>query len=337
MILNPTVIANLLASLSVSLLVVPAAAVGVRILQAWNLQSGSELQLALERRTYLVSTVLSYACGLQLLSLFLYVFTANALHALFVGAMCAAGTLYVNPFGYPTLLLKIVNFTLAGLWLLLNHADEQAPDYPLIRAKYAFLVMLTPFVLTETVLLGAYFLGMRPDVITSCCGRLFSTEATGGLAGALAALPTAPMVWGFYGTMALTLAGGVYAYRVGRGSYLYTVLAVVAFLVSLVSIITFISVYIYEMPTHHCPFCLLMREYGHVGYVLYFALFGGLLSGSGIGVLTPFRNVSSLQSVIPPLVRKLTLTSVILYAAFTVIVSYRIAASELTLWGGPTP
>ena len=39
---------------------------------------------------------MTYPFGFQLASLFLFIYTADHLHPLFVGAMCAAGTLYVN-------------------------------------------------------------------------------------------------------------------------------------------------------------------------------------------------------------------------------------------------
>lgn len=119
-----TVIANLLAAYIASGMVLYAVYYGVQILKSWDIQSGHELQLVLERRTYLISTVLSYVFGLQLLSLFLFIFTADNLTPLFVGAMCAAGTLNVGHFGYATMVLKICNFILAGLWLVLNHADN---------------------------------------------------------------------------------------------------------------------------------------------------------------------------------------------------------------------
>ena len=38
--------------------------------------------------------------------------------------MCAAGTLNVNGCGYPTLILKIINFLLAGLWLIVNFCRQ---------------------------------------------------------------------------------------------------------------------------------------------------------------------------------------------------------------------
>jgi hypothetical protein len=124
-------------------------------------------------------------------SIFLYVFTADALAPLFTGAMCAAGTLNAGPLGYPVLLLKLANSVLAGLWLALNHVDARGEDHPLVRPKYAFLVALTPLVVAEAGLQAAFFAGLRPEVITSCCGSLFAPSG-GGVAGELASLPAGP-------------------------------------------------------------------------------------------------------------------------------------------------
>jgi len=74
-----------------------------------------------------------------------------------------------------------------------------------------------------------------------------------------------------------------------------------------------------------------MEEYGYIGYALYLPLFGAVVTGTGIGVLIPFRRVESLQTVIPVLIKKLTLTSLVLYATLTSIVTYRIASSNLVL------
>ena len=101
MILHPAVIALLTGSLLVGLMVAYAAFWGWRIIDGWDLQSGSERQIALEKKTYLVSTLMTYAFGFQVLSFFLFVYVADDLHRLFVGAMCAAGTLNVNEYGYP--------------------------------------------------------------------------------------------------------------------------------------------------------------------------------------------------------------------------------------------
>ncbi len=331
MILHPAVIANVVASLIISGVLIYAGYYGVQILRKWDLQSGHEGQLILERRTYLISTILTFAFGLELMSLFLYVFTANNLCPLFVGAMCAAGTLNVNPYGYPTLVLKIASFLLAGVWLILNHADNQAYDYPLIKKKYLLLASIVPFSVGETSLQAAFFLNLKANVITSCCGSLFSSEQVKGVGSELAALPIIPMMWVFYLGMGVTMLIGVYFYLRNKGGYLYSLLTFAMFGVSLAAIISFISVYIYELPTHHCPFCIVMEEYGYIGYLLYLPLFGAAVTGMGVGVLLPFRRVESLREVLPRLIKKLTLMSLTLYLAFMVIVIYKIATSNLVL------
>lgn len=331
MILHPTVIANLLAVYISSGMLLYAVYYGVQILKSWDIKSGHELQLVLERKTYLISTLLSYVFGLQLLSLFLFIFTADSLTPLFVGAMCAAGTLNVDPFGYPTLVLKIFSFILAGLWLVLNYADNQGYDYPLIKKKYLLLVIIAPVIILETILESAYFLDMEADVITSCCGSLFSSERVTGIGSEIASMPALPMMRVFYGAMLCTLACGILFYFKGLGGYVYAALSLLMFVISLVSIVSFISLYIYELPTHHCPFCIIMEEYHYLGYLLYMLLFGAVVSGIGAGALIPFRQVESLQFMLSGFIRKLALASVVLYAAFTALVTYEILTSSLVI------
>jgi len=330
-ILHPTVIANLVAVYISSGMVLYALYYGVQILKSWDIQSGHELQLVLERKTYLISTLLSYVFGLQLLSLFLFIFTADSLTPLFVGAMCAAGTLNIDGFGYPTLVLKIFSFILAGLWLVLNYADNQGYDYPLIKKKYLLLVFVAPFIIVETILESAYFLSMEADVITSCCGSLFSSERVTGIGSEIASLPALPMIWVFYSAMSCTLLCGIVFYLKGIGGYLYAALSLLIFIISLVSIVSFISLYIYELPTHHCPFCIIMEEYNYLGYLLYILLFGAVVSGLGVGALIPFRQVESLQSMLSGFIHKLALASVILYTAFSALVTYEIVSSSLVI------
>jgi hypothetical protein len=249
---------------------------------------------------------------------------------MFSGAMCAAGTLNVNRFGYPVLVLKIVTFLLAGLWLVVNHADTRGYDYPLIKPKYALLLVLGPLVLAEGYLQYRYFAGLHPDVITSCCGSLFG-QGQKGIAADLAALPAGPMNVAFFGGMAATIACGIRFHRTGRGGYLFSVASGITFAVAVASIISFICLYIYELPTHHCPFCILQKEYGYVGYLLYITLFGGGVAGMGAGALMPFRGRGSMVRVIPPLQRRLTEVTLVLYLLFTLVVSYRILVSPFRL------
>ena len=330
MILHPLILSLSVASLLTCFMLLYSATFGIQILKDWDLQSGSETQLLLERKTYLVSSFLACLFGAQLLSFFLYIFTADHLHTLFVGAMCAAGSLHVNQYGYPTLILKTLNFLGAALWLILNHVDRSGYDYPLVKIKYGALLWMTPFILGEAVLQANYFLRLQPDIITSCCGSLFGT-ASGGMGSELSALPVLPMKILFSLSILLSLTSGLSYYRRRRGAYFLTFSSGASLVVSILSILSFISPYFYELPTHHCPFCLLQREYGHIGYPLYLTLFGGALSGVAVGMIDPFRKIASLSDAIPGIQRKLSLASVLLFLAFTAIVLVGILRSGLVL------
>jgi len=327
---HPAIYALLVGSVLISAMLIYSAYHGVRILMRWNIRSGGELQLNLERRTYLISTMVSYAFGFQLISFFLFIFTADSLHTLFVGAMCAAGSLNVNEFGYPTVILKTLNFILAGLWLILNFTDNRAYDYPLIKKKYLMLLLITPGIVIEAIIQANYFLGMEPDIITSCCGTLFSADAEGVTSG-IVALPVLPVSAVFYATMMLSAALGIFFYIRGRGAYLFSLTTMMAFIVSVVALVSYISLYIYELPTHHCPFDILQAEYSFVGYPLYACLLGGTVSGMGVGILKPFQKIKSLVRVIPAVQRGLTLTSLSLSTIFLCIVVYSVVFSNLTL------
>lgn len=333
MILHPAVLALLAVSLLVSIMVLMAGYSGVLILRSWDIRSGSGLQLGLERRTYLISSILSYIFVFQILSLFLFIHTADNLHVLFVGAMCAAGTLNVNTYGYPVLILKILNFLLAGTWLILNYSDTRGYDYPLIKPKYAMLLFLIPPLLLEDYFQFRYFAGLHADVITSCCGSLFSRNS-GNIIGDITTLPARQTAIAFYAAMAATFASGSYFYLKGRGGWLFSASSVLSFLTGAASMISFICLYFYELPTHHCPFCFFQKEYGYVGYILYATLLFGAVAGMGTGALMPWRGRSSMIRVIPPLQRRLTATTLVMYLLFTLIVTYRIIFSSFRLGKG---
>jgi len=329
-ILHPNILTLLLSSALICFMVVCSAAYGWQILRRWDIRSGSELQLSLERKTYLVSTLLAYAMAFQLASLFLYIYTADALSGYFVGAMCAAGTLNATPYGFPVLLLKTANFLLAGVWLILNYTDGRGYDYPLIRKKYALLLAMAPLLVVEAALQAMHFLGMESDVITSCCGSLFSANAKGVVSEVAATAPK-PAMAAFYAVMAILLSSGVLFWRKERGGYFLAGWTVAGLAVSLVALVSVTCLYFYELPTHHCPFCILQREYGYVGYPLYLALFGGSVSGVGVGALMPFRGVPSISGTVPRLQRRLALFTVLCFGLYTAISSWPVVFSGFTL------
>ena len=332
MLYHPSILAQLTGSALTALLLLYACWYGVRILARWDLRSGSELQLALERRTYFISVTMIYAMGYQLLSLFLFIYTADQLAGVLVGAMCAAGALNANGWGYPTLILKLANFILGGLWLVLNHTDNRGYDYPLIRIKYAVLVCITPLVILELVLQTLYFANIAPNVITSCCGTLFSADSEGVTSG-IVALPNLSVEILFFGTAVVMLLLGIRVVLSGKGVIPFAASSAVLFVAAVMALMGFASLYFYELPTHHCPFCLLQKHVHFVGYPLYLCFLVGVVCGLGGTVILPFGRRESLAALVPGILRGLAATALFCNAVGVSLVLLGVVFSKLSLYG----
>lgn len=332
MLFQPAIIALLMAAGVAVLMLTAAAPFAVQVILRWDIRSGSEQQLALERRTYLFSTLLSFVFVIQLAALLLFVFNADRLSGMFVGAMCAVGTLNVNDYGFPSLISQMGVFFLAAMWLAINHVDTRAPDYPLVRIKYGLLLLLLPVLVLSFWLELQYFLGLKANVITSCCGSLFSGEAK-TIAGEASGMAAQPAIFLFYS--GLTAASGVALWHWRRGSrrsgYLLAAASAAAFVAAIIGVLSFISLYIYEHPHHHCPFCILKPEYDYQGYWLYLPLFTATAAGLGAGALQPFARVRSLASVIPDVSARLAGIAAVGYSLFITVATYFVLASKLIL------
>lgn len=331
MLLDPAILALILVSGVTLMMMGVAAAFALQLLRHWDIRSGSERQLRLERRTYLIATLMTWAFAFELLSLLLFVYTAESLSGQFVGAMCATGVLNANPWGWPTLLLKIGLFFGGAFWLALNGLDNRGYDYPLIRRKYTLLLLLVPFVAAEAILQLRFFLGLSPDIITSCCGSLFASDAK-GVAAELSAIPPAAAVWGLALSGAAALLSGLAYLRWRRGAWLFGLSAGVAFVAALLAVVSLLSPYIYEHPHHHCPFCILKAGHGYVGYLLYIPLFGATALALAAAATAAWRHIPSLNEC-----AGLTLSyarfSTLLFLLFYLISAWSVFSSNLVMQG----
>jgi hypothetical protein len=330
--LNPGALALTVGALLTTAMALYSCALGVIILRRWDIDSSSALQLELERKTCLISTVMDYAMGFGVLSAFLFVYTVDDFHGLFVGAMCATGSLNANPVGWYALTVKIVLFFLAAAWITLNRLDSNAPDYPLVKLKYALLLVLAPVFALDFYLQTSYFAGLKPTVISSCCGSLFD-EGAATVAASLASLPERPAMLVFYGTLAMFFALAALAVKKPSASANYALSSVSALLVpvSLAAIISFVSPYYYEIPTHHCPFDVLQRRYGYVGYPLYISLFGGAYMGMAGGLFEFSRKIPSVSAKLSDLQRRWTLRAAASIAVFVLVSTWPVVFSALRL------
>ena len=336
MLLNPAIMALVLVSAVVVLMVSVASGFAIQVVRGWDIHSGSERQLAMERRTYLISTLLAWVFASELVSLLLFVYNAEAMSGQFVGAMCATGVLNVNEWGWPTLFLKMAVFFTGAAWLALNRLDNQGYDYPLVRLKYRLLLLVAPLVVAEFVVQLCYFLEMDPDVITSCCGALFSAAAE-GVAAEVSGLDPGVAMLAFYGTGAAVLASGLWCTLKsggGRGGGpLFALTAVLAFAAALAAIVSYVALYIYEHPHHHCPFCILEEGHGYVGYLLYVPLFAATALAFGAGATSAWRGIPSLAAAVERDAPRLAGLATVLFAIFYLAATWLVVRSNLVMSG----
>lgn len=332
MFFQPAIIALIIASLASSAMLLASLPFAVRVLRHWNLENGSEAQLALERRTYLVSTLVKLVLVFEIAGLLLFIFNADRMASLFTGAMCAVGTLNVDRYGFPTLYLKIATFFLASGWLALNFIDNRGYDYPLTRIKYGALLAVAPAVALAAGIQLAYFSGLRADVITSCCSTLFSGGGITVTTNSLATLPHAASLSALAGGIALVLGVGAVHARTGWGGTGYGIVTLGVFGIALAAVVSTISVYVYELPHHHCPFCLLKSEYGHIGYLLYVPLFGATAFGVATSLAGWARRYESLAAIAPAIARQFTFVSMAGFGLFAAVSLWLIQRSNLILF-----
>lgn len=332
MILHPAVLSLLIGSFVVSAMVLFCSFLAVKITRRWDISSSSAEQLDLERKTYLVSTIMSYVLGFEVLSGFLFVYTVDDIHSIFIGAMCATGSLNANPIGWYLLYVKIGVFFLAASWIALNYADQRAEDYPLVKLKYKGLLVLAPLLFVDTYLTYRYFINLEPNVITSCCGALFS-DASAGVAASLSSLPVWPTMITFYLSLVLFLVNGFLCLYLRKKTlyYLLIISSTLVFTVSIASVISFISLYVYEIPTHHCPFDILQSGYYFIGYPIYMTLFVGVFLGLTGGIFELCKTKPSLQLTIPAIQEKAIKFALILIVLFGSICTGSILFSNLSM------
>jgi len=285
MLLDSWSLALTLGSLIVIFLVATATRTGVRVLRHWNPSSDGQQQIRLESEIWLSSTLVAYALGIQILSLVLLVLAADEFAGMIKGAMCATGSLLANGFGMPALLVKLAGVFFYGFWLLLHHLDIQSESYPLVRGKFLFLLALLPLLGADVALQTLYLFNLTPDIITSCCAVVFSPESGSG-PNLLAGWSETALLSFFYSSAVILAGLGGWLLFNGRqgqrsmAKLLYS-LAWLCFLgLALVVITTAVSSYVYAMPFHRCPFCILKPQYGYIG----FALYGSLLAAAFFGI-----------------------------------------------------
>ncbi len=304
---NSWSIALLVCAVSAAFLLGGSMRTAVKVLLLWAPEKDTTAQIALENETWLAALLIRYGLVLQIVSLLLLLFAADDFSHILVGAMCATGAFVANGYGMPALIVKIFGVFFYGFWLVLHHLDGHSEFQPLTRIKFAYLLFLGPLLAIDISLLVLYLVHLQPDIITSCCGVVFSGAGSDGDA-LLGPLPVTWLMLLFYGLAGVLFLLALYLERRNRRessggdpshtNVLFGIACMVFFPLSLVVITAVISPYIYALPTHRCPFDIMRAEYQGIGYPIYLSLFLASFAGMSCAATFFIRNRPGLAGAV---------------------------------------
>ncbi|QOR62182.1 hypothetical protein ACM66Z_01520 [Sulfurovum sp. ST-21] len=304
--LSNEVIVYLLSEAVLYMLLFIAFLVTLGLVRKWNFDAFTSEQFMWENRSYLVVTIISFAMLLKLLLLPYFVYTVDNLSDLIPGAMCGAGVIKANEYGNPLLALKIIVLFLSGLWLSMNSLDLKAKNYPYLKAKSWFFIVVFVFLSVEFTLDILYFTHIETSNPVTCCSVIFGVS--GGANDLPFGLNIPRLLILFYllfALLVLTVNASMPLVSIGA-SLLFAIVAYYA-------VVYFFGTYIYELPTHQCPFCMLQNHYNYVGYFVWGSLLLGIFFVLDSAVMQLFFKRSS---------KKLKRVSLLFLTLFVVLCSF---------------
>ncbi|MCD6172528.1 MAG: hypothetical protein J7J96_01910 [Sulfurimonas sp.] len=273
MILTPEVLAILILNAIFAFFGIIAFVLSVRIFLAWDLNSVSQSQYILEKQSFLTATIIKYIFVIKVPLFLFFIFTLDKISNVLTGAMCAAGVVDATVYGTYLFMLKILNIYIFAYWLVLHNEDIKHENQPYTKIKFGIFIVAFFLFISELILEGIMFSSIDIDKMVSCCGTLYSSSATSAISS-IFAIDTDVLLYVFYGNFAFIIL-----FYFLKQKYLFAISNLVFIISSIVSLIVFFGTYIYELPTHHCPFCFLQSDYYYVGYLIYALLFIGTFYG----------------------------------------------------------
>jgi len=278
MFLSPEVITVAILESIITLFATLAFVIALTIVKSWNSDRTTSYQYTLEKRGYLGSIIIKYMLGLKILLFLFYIFTLDKISFVIPGAMCAAGVVNADSLTTPLLFLKLLNLYLFFYWIIIDREDNENENQPYIKLKFQLFILFYLLLMVEIFLELYTLFGIDVKSVVDCCGAIFS-DKDGSYIVKVLEMPKVLLLLFFYGSFLL-----LWLFRGMRNRYLFSLSNLLFLLIALMSLIAFFGTYIYELPTHHCPFCLLQEDYNYIGYFLYTVLFLGTFYGMLVGI-----------------------------------------------------
>jgi len=276
-ILTPEVLTIFVLNALFAFFALVAFVLSIKIVLKWDLNSVSQSQYKLEKLSYLGSTIIKYIFSIKVPLFLFFVFTLDKISNVLTGAMCAAGVVDATVYGTPLFVLKIINLYVFAYWIVLHKEDMKYENQPFVKQKFTLFIVAFFLFMAELILEGVMFSSIEIDKMVSCCGTLYSSSSTSAISS-IFSLGDFTLLSIFYGMFFMLFV----FYRL-KNKYLFAITNVLFIIISLISLIVFFGTYIYELPSHHCPFCFLQSDYYYVGYLIYTLLFLGTFNGVVVG------------------------------------------------------
>jgi len=270
--LIPEVFILLLTDIISAVLILGVTPFAYQIAKKWDSSSTENIQYKMEKRRTLLSAVIGAVFVFKIPLYLYFIHTHDKMSAVITGAMCAAGTLNATAYSSPLLYVKTASVYLMFVWLALQRESLKKPEMKFTKTIYSLFLLISVSVLAETVLLILNFSEIDPAAVVSCCSSIYSSSGENS-SFLTAADPFISFIVFNISAVFLTVFAAM------KKPASVSLFSVVFFFTAVLTLILFTSTYIYELPSHRCPFCILQKEYGYIGYVFYITLFLSTASG----------------------------------------------------------
>jgi len=270
--LNPFIIIIICIEFLLIILVIGSTYGQIKIYRFWDFYSFNPKQYRLENINYLLSISGKILALGKLISIIFIIYLTDSISSLVTGAMCAAGIFDSVNFSNLLLVIRILTIFFILLWIILDREDIKQKEFPFVKKKSLIFFLIFIFTISDFLLLINFLLNIEYTGIVRCCGSIYSSHETffSNSEGLLNIL-TLPVFLIF--SIILIIMEKI------RSDFFILLLNLIFIIFSIFIIIHFFSPYIYELPTHHCPFCLFKPEYNYIGYPIFLLLLGGSFAG----------------------------------------------------------
>jgi hypothetical protein len=308
MLLTPEVLTLLILNIIFALFAIVAFILSVRIFLGWDVNSTSKTQYSLEKQSFLSATIIKYIFAIKVPLFVFFIFTLDKISNVLTGAMCGAGVVDATEYGTYLIVLKIINLYLFAYWLKLHSEDMRDKNQPYTKLKFGLFIALFFFFMVEIILEGIMFDAIEIDKMVSCCGSIYSSSASSAISN-IFALNSSALLALFYGNFLL-----IALFYFLKKRYLFALSNMLFIVIALITLIAFFGTYIYELPSHHCPFCFLQSDYYYIGYIIYLTLFVGTFYGLVVGFIRESKKSYTISFLFNSLyVILLTLFTIVYY------------------------